>query len=358
MSGKSPEELKAEIAKLEAELKGLNQECEERQEALKSARSLKGDGGEGEGEASKAGSGEEEENESENAGKEGKKKGRRRGGKKKKGGKGGDEANKGGEEGEELRYAKSEVALCPRNAQCRLDLSGAYEACGRFREAYAEARAATTYIKTYGRAWKARGRLELLLDAEGVAYDDDDGAFLATPLGAAEAPDDAPVAPAASDAADAAAKAAEEKQKGNGHFVAKRHNDAISHWTFAIDLLKTWDLPADAKLHSNRAAAYLALKKHVNAATDGKLAVDADANWWKGHWYFGQATLELVKASAAKRGPCTSNGERAQEAYRAFVKCADCDTVPANKRFEVEQMRDTTQQKIYEMTEQTGCSIS
>ena len=113
----------------------------------------------------------------------------------------------------------------------------------------------------------------------------------------------------------------------------------------------------DAKLYSNRAAANLALKKHVCAATDGNLAVEADPAWWKGHWYFGQATLELVKASAAQRGACTSNGERAQEAYRAFVKCAECDSVPANKRAEVEHMRDATQQKIYEMTNQEGCTI-
>ena len=167
-----------------------------------------------------------------------------------------------------------------------------------------------------------------------------------------------PAAPEATDADDAKVKAAAEKQTGNGHFLGKRHAEAVLHWGFAIDLLKKWDCPVDAKLYSNRAAANLALKKHVLAATDGRLATEADPNWWKGHWYFGQATLELVKASAAKRGACTSNGERAQEAYRAFVKCAECETVPANKRHEVENMRDTTQQKIYEMTNQEGCCIS
>jgi hypothetical protein len=65
--------------------------------------------------------------------------------------------------------------------------------------------------------------------------------------------------------------------------------------------------------------------------------------------------LELVKASAAQRGACTSNGERAQEAYRAFVRCAG--VCPASKKDEVELLAATTQQKIYEMTEQEGCVV-
>ncbi|EGB12916.1 hypothetical protein AURANDRAFT_60925 [Aureococcus anophagefferens] len=316
MPERSEAELKAEIAALEEQLKGLNQEAAERQEALDSARSAK------------SAPPDDDEDDSEEAPETtaaASKKKSRRGGKKKK---------KKVEEPEELAYCKAEVASCPQNAQCRLDLSRAYEDCGRFREAYAEARAATTFIKTYGRAWKARKRLELLLEAAKIPFDDDDAPFHATPPDAAPAADDGPAAPIASDAADAAAKAAAEKAAGNAHFVAKRHAEAVVHWTFAIDLLKKWDAPVDAKLYSNRAAANLALKKHVCAATDGNLAVDADPAWWKGHWYFGQATLELVKASAAQRGACTSNGERAQEAYRAFVKCAECDSVPANKRAE------------------------
>lgn len=247
------------------------------------------------------------------------------------------------------------MATIPTNAQCRLDLSGAYEAAGRYREAYAEARAATALIKTYGRAWKARARLELLLGAAGIAFDDDDAPFLATAVGAAAADDDDPKAPTAADAADATAKAAAEKAAGNAHFVAKRHAEAVVRWGFAADLQKAWDLPVDAKLYSNRAAANLALNKPVLAATDGRLATEADPTWWKGHWYFGQATLALVKASAAKRGACTSNGERAQEAHRAFVKAADC--CPPAKRAEVCAMRDSTQQKIYEMTNQENCAI-
>ena len=339
MPERSEAELKAEIAALEEQLKGLNKEAAERQEALDSARSAK------------SALPDDDEDDSEEAPETtaaASKKKSRRGGRKKK---------KKVEEPEELAYCKAEVASCPQNAQCRLDLSRAYEDCGRFREAYAEARAATTFIKTYGRAWKARKRLESLLEAAKIPFDDDDAPFHATPPDAAPAADDGPAAPVASDAADAAAKAAAEKAAGNAHFVAKRHAEAVVHWTFAIDLLKKWEAPVDAKLYSNRAAANLALKKHVCAATDGNLAVDADPAWWKGHWYFGQATLELVKASAAQRGACTSNGERAQEAYRAFVKCAECDSVPANKRAEVEHMRDATQQKIYEMTNQEGCTI-
>ena len=211
--------------------------------------------------------------------------------------------------------------------------------------------------RRYGKAWRAKQRLEKLLDAAGVPFDDDDAAFLSTAVDADPVDDDGDGgdAPTASDADDALAQAADQKKMGDDHFRAQRHSDAIRHWTYAIDLRVAHDHPVDAKLYSNRAAAYLALKKHVSAARDGSLAIEADSSWWKGHWYFGQATLELVKASAQQRGACTSNGERAQEAYRAFVKAADC--APAAKKAEVQRVRDATQNKIYEMTNQEGCVI-
>ncbi|KAH8096325.1 hypothetical protein JL720_3690 [Aureococcus anophagefferens] len=236
MPERSEAELKAEIAALEEQLKGLNQEAAERQEALDSARSAK------------SAPPDDDEDDSEEAPETtaaASKKKSRRGGKKKK-----------------------------KKVEARGAGVLAYEDCGRFREAYAEARAATTFIKTYGRAWKARSA--------------------SSSCSAAKIPSTTTT-----------------RRRGgegrNAHFVAGGA-EAVVHWTFAIDLLKTWDAPVDAKLYSNRAAANLALKKH--------------------------ATLELVKASAAQRGACTSNGERAQEAYRAFVKCAECDSVPANKRAE------------------------
>ena len=315
----SEADLRAEIAKLELELKGVTEKARLSQEALDSARSQEPT--------------------------EPKKKPRRRGGKKK---------NK---MSDAIQEARQEVQRCPRNAQCRLDLARAYEGEDKFREAYAEASAAKILIPTYGRAWRLKQKLEKVMAEKNISFEDDDNLYLDTPLDA-KVEDDNELPPVTADTPEEAReKAAEEKKQGDAHFLGKRHEQACERWGRAIELLKAHGITdvSVAKLYSNRAAAHLALKKHVLAARDGALAVECDAGWWKGHWYFGQATLELVKASAAQRGACTSNGERAQEAYRAFVRCAG--VCPASKKDEVELLAATTQQKIYEMTEQEGCVV-
>jgi tetratricopeptide (TPR) repeat protein len=224
--------------------------------------------------------------------------------------------NAGEDESEDLKYAREEVALCPRNAQCRLDLALALEEAGLLRFAYAEARAATTLTPKYGRAWKARSRLETLLPSQEI--DDDDGPYLQTPLDNNEA------VAASVNEEEIRAQSPEEalslsqslKSAGNEHFVAKRHAEAVKAWTAAIELLKLWSLPVDAKLFSNRAAANLKLNKNVLAVADARLSAEADPGWWKAHWYLGQALSAQLVVSASQRGACTSNGERAQEAYR------------------------------------------
>ena len=315
----SEADLRAEIAKLELELKGVTEKARLSQEALDSARSQEPT--------------------------EPKKKPRRRGGKKKH------------KMSDAILEARQEVQRCPRNAQCRLDLARAYENEEKWREAYAEASAAKILIPTYGRAWRLKQKLEKMMGEKNIRYDDDDNLYLDTPLDAKVEDEDALPPVTASSPEEAREKAAEEKKQGDAHFLGKRHEQACERWGRAIDLLKAHGITdvSVAKLYSNRAAAHLALKKHVLAARDGALAVECDDKWWKGHWYFGQATLELVKASAAQRGACTSNGERAQEAYRAFVRCAG--VCPASKKDEVELLAATTQQKIYEMTEQEGCVV-
>ena len=125
--------------------------------------------------------------------------------------------------------------------------------------------------------------------------------YLDTPLDAKVEDEDALPPVTADTPEEAREKAGEEKKQGDAHFLGKRHEQACERWGRAIELLKAHGITdvSVAKLYSNRAAAHLALKKHVLAARDGALAVECDAGWWKGHWYFGQATLELVKASAA-----------------------------------------------------------
>ena len=54
---------------------------------------------------------------------------------------------------------------------------------------------------------------------------------------------------------------------------------------------------ADAKLLSNMAASQLALDKFVAAAMYGQKCVEADPDWWKGHWYRGQALMKMCVRS-------------------------------------------------------------
>lgn len=136
----SEADLRAEIAKLELELKGVTEKARLSQEALDSARSQEPT--------------------------EPKKKPRRRGGKKK---------NK---MSDAIQEARQEVQRCPRNAQCRLDLARAYEGEDKFREAYAEASAAKILIPTYGRAWRLKQKLEKVMAEKNISYEDDDNLYL------------------------------------------------------------------------------------------------------------------------------------------------------------------------------------
>ena len=156
-------------------------------------------------------------------------------------------------------------------------------------------------IPTYGRAWRLKQKLEKVMAEKNISFEDDDNLYLDTPLDA-KVEDDNELPPVTADTPEEAReKAAEEKKQGDAHFLGKRHEQACERWGRAIELLKAHDITdvSVAKLYSNRAAAHLALKKHVLAARDGALAVECDAGWWKGHWYFGQATLELVKPEYA-----------------------------------------------------------
>ena len=171
----SEADLRAEIAKLELELKGVTEKARLSQEALDSARSQEPT--------------------------EPKKKPRRRGGKKKH------------KMSDAILEARQEVQRCPRNAQCRLDLARAYENEDKYREAYAEASAAKILIPTYGRAWRLKQKLEKTMGEKNIRYDDDDDLYLDTPLDAKVEDEDALPPVTASSPEEAREKAAEEKNK-------------------------------------------------------------------------------------------------------------------------------------------------
>mmetsp|Transcript_839 Transcript_839/g.2696 ORF Transcript_839/g.2696 Transcript_839/m.2696 type:complete len:351 (-) Transcript_839:204-1256(-) len=346
------DEIKKEIAALEAQLKTVDVQLMQKADAIMNAKAAgpdDDDDGGGDGVM-----GDENYDEPDGAPTDATK--RSGEGKRKAATMGGGGAKAAPDEGEELQYARAEVRACPRNALCRLNLASALEDARQFRAAFAEARAATTLTKTYGRAWKARARLELALDEASIDRQDADEMWRETPLDDDD-DDAAPAAPRAASAAEAAQLAAACKSAGNGHFVAKRMPEAVEAWTEAVDHLKAWGLAADAKLYSNRAAAYLQLGKNVLAATDARASADADATWWKAHWYLGQALSAQLAHSANQRGACTSNGERAQEAYRAINTCSECASLPADKTEEVLAYKEKMQAKIYEMTDQGACSV-
>ena len=66
----------------------------------------------------------------------------------------------------------------------------------------------------------------------------------------------------------------------------------------------------DVKIISNRAAAMLAMDKFVAAAFDGQRCIEVDRDWWKGHWYRGQALMKMLKG----KPPSTSMAERCEQA--------------------------------------------
>lgn len=226
-----------------------------------------------------------------------------------------------------MRGEEAEVRRCPSNAQCRLDLAHALEATEP-RRALAEARHATRLVPTYGRAWRTVRRLEEKLGP----LTDDDASYLIQV-------EDVEEFTQINDPERC-------KARGNELFAKRDFWGAEEEYTRAIDALR----PAtDAKIFSNRAAVYLNTKRYVRAASDAQSAVEADAAWWKGHFYKGQALLALVKQS---RRRCSANAERAQEASRAFE--AALKIAPASKIQEISTAKDVAQSQIYAM----ACPVS
>lgn len=121
--------------------------------------------------------------------------------------------------------------------------------------------------------------------------------------------------------------------------------EAVAAYGKAIKLLASVD-QTDAKILSNRAAANLAMDKFVAAAFDGQRCMEADPDWWKGHWYRGQALMKMLR----NKPPSTAMSERCEQAKFCFESCLRCSTLPAAKRPEVEAELQNCKNTLMQMT--------
>ncbi|XP_051114985.1 hsp70-Hsp90 organizing protein 3 [Andrographis paniculata] len=80
----------------------------------------------------------------------------------------------------------------------------------------------------------------------------------------------------------------EAKAKGNAAFSAGNFNDAVLHFTDAINLA-----PTNHVLYSNRSAAYASLNKFSEALSDAQKTVELKPDWGKGYSRLGAAHMGL-----------------------------------------------------------------
>ncbi len=77
--------------------------------------------------------------------------------------------------------------------------------------------------------------------------------------------------------------AAAEKDAGNACHSQKRYDEAIKHWSNAIEALSDGsDKELLKQLYSNRSATNLLLKLNNKALEDAEKAIQTDRNWAKG----------------------------------------------------------------------------
>ncbi|KAL3647282.1 Hsp70-Hsp90 organizing protein 2 [Castilleja foliolosa] len=93
----------------------------------------------------------------------------------------------------------------------------------------------------------------------------------------------------------------EAKAKGNAAFSAGKFNDAVTHFTDAINLA-----PTNHVLYSNRSAAYASLGEFSEALSDAQKTVELKPDWSKGYSRLGAAHMGLHSysdaASSYKKG--------------------------------------------------------
>ena len=122
----------------------------------------------------------------------------------------------------------------------------------------------------------------------------------------------------------ASEEAASQKALGNTAFGAKNFDEALTHYSRAIKLLKEARCPRDPLILLNRSATYLALKRYVPAHYDASQAAEVDGDNWKAHWRQGVALMSMTKKKF-----------RTSQAIGAFEACLKCSTLPADKRDEI-----------------------
>ncbi|EHA8588492.1 hsp70-Hsp90 organizing protein [Cocos nucifera] len=88
--------------------------------------------------------------------------------------------------------------------------------------------------------------------------------------------------------------AEEAKARGNTAFSAGRFEEAIRHFSEAIDLA-----PTNHVLYSNRSAAYASLNRYAEALADARKTVELKPDWSKGYSRLGAAYLGLGSADEA-----------------------------------------------------------
>ena len=132
-----------------------------------------------------------------------------------------------------------------------------------------------------------------------------------------------PVDPVAQ--ATASEEAAACKTLGNEAFGKQDYDTALEHYTKAINTLKAVNCKQDPLILLNRSATYLALKRYVPALYDANQAGEIDPTNWKAHWRQGVAVGGMARKSF-----------RAKQAIAAFQKCLECESLPDNKKGEVQ----------------------
>lgn len=90
------------------------------------------------------------------------------------------------------------------------------------------------------------------------------------------------------------ASAEEAKKSGDEEFKSNNFDEAIKHWTIAIDLIKD-DKEQLKKLYSNRSAAYHQLKNYSASLLDGEKCEKLDSGWAKGLTRKGDALFSLKR---------------------------------------------------------------
>ncbi|GAA0157068.1 hypothetical protein LIER_14412 [Lithospermum erythrorhizon] len=88
--------------------------------------------------------------------------------------------------------------------------------------------------------------------------------------------------------------AEEAKAKGNAAFAAGNFQEAIQHFTEAINLS-----PSNHVLYSNRSASYASLSQYSQALTDAQKTVDLKPDWAKGYSRLGSAFFGLNRINDA-----------------------------------------------------------